>query len=246
MLFAMSGAQAAELLRFVSCPIYRDTRDGRKSGCWLADDPATGLRYDVTPSPTKPDWNFAVLVEGLVADTEANPCGGIVLEPVRVSKLAEACPRHMLPSEDYPGRPFSLPKRNIRPLSDEAPVPPGPYDTKTFYLYFEFGRDFIIYQYGDYLLDQSIHWIRAANPKRIIITGYAATKPELISGYELSEDKVVAQQRAEKIREALLRLGVPANKLVVRWRTDPQPVDDEGADGITSASLRRVEIRVET
>src|SRR5690606_1416098 len=39
-------------LRFVTCPIYRNTDAGRKSGCWLADSPEDGQRYDVTRSPT--------------------------------------------------------------------------------------------------------------------------------------------------------------------------------------------------
>src|SRR5690606_26201070 len=90
-------------LRFVTCPVYRNTDAGRKSGCWLADSPEDGLRYDVTRSPTKPDWNRAVLVEGRVSAGQADTCGGIVLEPVRVSVLDQACPRAMLPAQGYPG-----------------------------------------------------------------------------------------------------------------------------------------------
>src|SRR5581483_9393417 len=78
------AAPAAEL-RFVTCPIYRDTDAGRKSGCWLADSPEDGRRYDVTPSPTKPDWNYAVLVEGRPSAHQTDVCGGVVLDPVRVS-----------------------------------------------------------------------------------------------------------------------------------------------------------------
>jgi OmpA family len=244
--FVLPCAQAAELVRFVSCPVYRDTRAGRKSGCWLADDPASGLRYDVTPSPTKPDWNFAVLVEGSVAAGDLDPCGGIVLDPVRVSRLMDAsCPRHMLPAEGFPGRPFALPERNVRPVFDARAKPPGPYATTTFYLFFEFGTSFVSYQYGDYLLDQAITWIRAAEPKKIVITGYAASKPAIVSGRVLREDPDLARARAEKLQEALLRLGVPEKKISVRWRTDPEPVDVAAADGIASASLRRVEIRAE-
>jgi outer membrane protein OmpA-like peptidoglycan-associated protein len=246
MLVLLPCAQAAELIRFVSCPVYRDTRAGRKSGCWLADDPATGLRYDVTPSPTKPDWNYAVLVEGAIADGTGDPCGGIVLEPVRVSRLLDrSCPRHMLPAEAYPGRPYSLPPRNVRPVFEERDVPPGPYQTTTFYLFFEFDQSFVSYQYGDYLLDRAITWIRAAEPKHIVITGYAATRPVTVSGEVLSEDADVARERAEVLHEALLRLGVPDQKIEVHWRTDPEPVDVEAADGLASASLRRVEIRAE-
>jgi outer membrane protein OmpA-like peptidoglycan-associated protein len=236
---------AAEQIRFVTCPIYRDTQAGRKSGCWLADDPASGIRYDVTSSPTKPDWNYAVLVEGLVSDTSKNPCGGVVLEPARVSVLPEACPRHMLPAEDFPGQPFTLPERNVRPISEQRPIPPGPYETRTFHIFFEFNRHFVVYQYGDYLLDEAFTWLSAAKPKKVVVTGYAATEPVTVSGRTLAEDPDVARKRAETIREALRRLGVLPEQLEVKWNTDPDPVDVAAADGIRSASLRRVEIRAE-
>jgi len=243
MLLIVPVTQAAELVRFVSCPVYRDARAGRKSGCWLADDPDTGIRYDVTPSPVKPDWNHAVLVEGIVADTEDDPCGGVVLEPARVSVLPEACPRHMLPAEGYPGRPFVVPERYIRPTFVPAPVPPGPYETTTFHVYFEFDRSFLMYQNSDYFLEQAVDWIRAAKPERIVVTGYAVTEPETISGRVLGEEPAVARERAEKVSEALRRLGVPAEKIETRWASNPAPVDADSADGIASASRRRVDIR---
>ena len=72
---AQAAQDAAGLVRYVACPIYRDTDAGRKSGCWLADDRETGKRWDVTESPYKPDWNFAVLVEGKPSANTAQPCG---------------------------------------------------------------------------------------------------------------------------------------------------------------------------
>jgi len=235
--------QAQELVRFVTCPVYRDTQAGRKSGCWLADDPATGIRYDITPSPSDPDWNFGVLVEGRVAPGDENPCGGKVLDPVRVSILPGVCTRFMLPAEGFPGRPFSLPERNVAPVSVPREVPPGPYETRSFYLFFDFDKDFLIYQFDDYLLDKAITWIRAANPRKIVVTGYAAASPEAVSGEMLAEDPAIARKRAEKLREALIRLGVPAERIEVKWDTRPDPIDAEGADGLPDPSLRRVEIK---
>ena len=235
--------EAGELVSFVSCPVYRDTQAGRKSGCWLADDPQTGYRYDISPSPTKPDWNYAVLVEGRVSDSGENPCGGAILEPARVSVLSEACPAYSLPAEGFGGRPYSLPARNVKPLSMDRDPPAGPYATTTFYLFFDFNKDFVIYQFGDYFLDRAITWIRAADPERIVITGYAATKPVTISGRTLAEAPAVARSRAEKMEEALIRLGVAAEKLSVKWKTNPDPVEVEGADGLSLSSLRRVEIK---
>lgn len=238
-----SAAQAApDPVSFVTCPTYRDTDAGRKSGCWLAQDLASGIAYDVSPAPSKPDWNHEVLVEGRVAANPGNPCGGVVLDPVRTAILPGPCTRHMLPAEGFAGRRFVLPPRNLRPISEKRDVAPGPYGARTFRLFFDFDRDFMIYQYDDYLFDQMIAWLRVAKPARIIVTGFAATAPIEVSGRKLAEDPAVARTRAEKIGEALTRMGIDRSRLTVRWRTDPQTVDDADADHLVEPSRRRVEV----
>lgn len=244
-LLASAGAAEAQSVRFVTCPIYRDTDAGRKSGCWLADEAASGVRYDVSRSPTQPDWNYEILVEGEPADEPDAACGGRVLSPVRVSVLPGACTRHMLPAEGFPGRRFVLPARNVRPLSEARPPLEGPATTRTFHILFDFNRAFLVYQLSDYLFDQAITYIRAANPRRIVVTGHAATRPTIVSGRELAEDPAIAEARAGLIREALLRMGVPEEKIVVRTRADAEPVAAEGADGLAEPSRRRVDILVE-
>ena len=142
--FSASAADTAESLRFVACPVYRDADAGAKSGCWLVTDPATGQQWDVSQSPYKPDWNYAVLVEGLVLASEDQPCGAPVLDPVRTSRLATECLRHMLPAEGHPGRPFVRPARNISPLANPPAPPLGPYSERTFTLFFELDRSFVV------------------------------------------------------------------------------------------------------
>lgn len=246
MLTAPMAAQAQEvgsLVRFVACPIYRDADAGRKSGCWLADDPATGQRWDISQSPYKPDWNFAVLVEGRVTDLPPDPCGAPVLDPVRSSRLMDQpCVRHMLPAEGYPGRRYKLQGRYIDPLSVARPVPPGPYAERTFPVYFEHDNDFLIYQYDDYLLDKAATWIRAAKPKKLIVIGYAATVPETVSGRTIAERPEVARERAETIAETLRRL-MPGLAIETKWRTSAQPTDEPDADGLPGQSQRRAEIK---
>lgn len=246
LLAAIATAPSAEPVRFVTCPIYRDTDAGRKSGCWLAEDRRTGQRWDVTDAPSKPDWNHAVLVEGRAADVAAGspqePCGAPVLNPVRTSVLPDTCPRHMLPAEGFPGRKFALPKRNVRPLSEAREVPPGPYRDRTFHLFYDREKAFLIYQYDDYLLDQAITWIRAAKPARIVVTGWAATNAPPVSGQAVAEDPAIARTRAERVTEALVRLGVDPKTITTRWRTDPQPIDVPEADGLSEPSRRRVDI----
>ncbi len=246
-LCAPLSAQAAEtgaLVRFIACPVYRDTDAGRKSGCWLATDPATGLRYDVTQSPHKPDWNREILVEGRLSASPSQPCGATTLDPARTSILPGACTRHVLPAEGFPGRRFVLPKRNNDPVSTARAVPPGPYDARTFSVFFEFDRDFIVYQYSDYLLDQAATWIKAAKPKKLVITGYAATVPEAVSGRMIAERPELAKARAEMIAETLERL-VPGQVVEVRWELAAQPVDHPDADELPAQSQRRVEVRAE-
>jgi hypothetical protein len=238
------GAIGAEEMRFVSCPVYRDADAGRKSGCWLTDHAVSGTRYDISLAPTKPDWNFAVLVEGRVAQKQDGACGGVVLDPVRVSVLAESCTRHMLPAEGYSGRRFVLPPRNVRPLSEARPLPPQPWTDRVFSLVFDFNRSFAVYQLDDYLLDQAITYIRAVKPRRIIITGFAATTPAEISGRAFAEKPEVATARAEFAAESLRRLGVDPAIIQVRTQLAAEPRAVEGADGLVEPSRRRVDIDV--
>ncbi|QAY76416.1 hypothetical protein [Sphingosinicella sp. BN140058] len=240
-----AGADTAETVRFITCPIYRDTDAGKKSGCWLADDRASGRRFDVSRAPSKPDWNFEILVEGRVAAETRSNCGGEVLEPVRTSVLPTPCPRHMLPAEGFAGNRFALPVRNVRPLSEKRTPPAPPFADKTFHLVFDFDKAFVVYQLDDYLLDQAITWIRGVDPKRVIVTGWAATDPAEVSGRAIAEDPAIARTRAELVGEALRRLGVAADKIELRWKTAAQPVAADGADGLAEPSRRRADIEVE-
>lgn len=243
-LLAGAAQDTSDTVRFITCPIYRDTDSGKKSGCWLAEDRATGRRYDVSLSIAKPDWNHEVLVEGRPAATTDNPCGGVVLDAVRTSILPGDCTRQMLPAENYTGRKFALPRRNVRPIYDPAPPPAGPYGKKSFHLLFDFDQPFLIYQYDDYYLDQAIAWIRVAKPHAIMVTGYAATTPTRVSGRMIAEDPAIGRIRAERVAEAFVRLGVDRKIITVRWHNAAPPLDVPEADGLIEPSRRRVDIDV--
>ncbi len=238
------AAETGDYVRFVSCPVYRDADSGKKSGCWLADDRASGMRYDVSQSPYKPDWNRGVLVEGRVSAESSAPCGSAVLNPVRTSVLSEPCQRHMLPAEGHPGRKFVLPARNLTPLSVPRKPPAGPFAARTFPVFFEFDRAFVVYQYSDFLLDNAAQWIIAAKPAKVIVTGYAATDPESVSGTTLVERPEVASERAEIVAESLRRL-IPGIVIETRARTRAQPANLPDADTLPGQSQRRAEISAE-
>ena len=242
--FSAFAAETGDYVRFVSCPVYRDADSGKKSGCWLADERASGRRYDVSQSPYKPDWNRAVLVEGRVTADRTAPCGSTVLNPVRTSVLSEPCQRHMLPAEGHPGRKFVLPARNLTPLSVPRKAPAGPFAARTFPVFFEFDRSFVVYQYSDFLLDNAAQWIIAAKPAKVIVTGYAATEPESVSGLTLAERPEVASERAEIVAESLRRLN-PGIVIETRSKTGGKPVDLIDADGLPGQSQRRAEISAE-
>jgi outer membrane protein OmpA-like peptidoglycan-associated protein len=150
----------------------------------------------------------------------------------------------MLPAETYKGRAFVLPERNVRPASAPRPAPEPPFTTRTFHLLFDFDRDFIVYQLDDYLLDQAVTYIRGVKPKKIAVTGYAATTPAAISGRKITESADIAQRRAKLVTEALVRLGVDPKIIVTSWRAAAMPAEAPGADGLAEPSRRRVEITV--
>lgn len=241
-LLMMAGGAAGQEVRFVACPMYRDTDQGRKSGCWLVRDPASGVTYDVSGATSLPDWQYGVLVEGRVAGG-AEACGGVVMEPVRVSVITDmACVPRLLPAEGYKGRKFALPKTVLKPLYlPDEPVA-GPFAPRTFRLYFEHGSAFMTYQSTDYYMDEAARWLAAARPKRIVVTGYAATKGEMVSGRRLREAKGLAKERADRTVRWLVRMGVDPKAIVVRTSGRPEPVADAVLGALTAPSLRRVEI----
>jgi hypothetical protein len=227
---------------FIGCPIYRDTDAGRKSGCWLADDPASGVRYDVTEAPMKPELGRQILVEG-IRTQEPDSCGGVVLQPVRTAVLEATCPKALLPAETWPGRAFRLPAEISQPIWVPRPVPLPPYATQEFVLLFDFGREFLVYQHAEVVLERAAAYARAGNAPVIEVIGYAATRPIEVSGRMLREPPALGQARAELAAEALARLGVSRSKLKITWQENPPPLDGLRAP-TPDSTQRRVVIRI--
>lgn len=229
--------------RFIGCPVYRDTDAGRKSGCWLVDDASTGTRYDVTGGRLKPILGQMILVEGAVSQQDPKLCGGIILEPVSVSVLPQTCKPHMIPAEGHPGRRFALPANVMQPSSVPRVLPPPPYEPREYSILFELNSDFLVYQYSETIIESAVLYTKASKPRRVLISGYAATKPIEVSGQTIREELTIARARAEMVAEAFRRLGVPANVLKLEWKSDAGTARAD--DGLTDAARRRVEIRIE-
>jgi len=235
---------AAQDVAFVTCPIYRDTDAGKKSGCWLAESPESGVRYDVTQSANKPDWNHAVLVEGRPAEDQTNLCGGVVLAPVRVSVLSTPCVRAMLPAEGFAGRRFTLPPRNVRPLYAPRTPAVAPWSVREFGIPFDFDRDFVVYQNADYLLDQAVSYALDVGAERVEITGLFDDRARVVSGTALQETEEIARLRAARVADWMRLRGVPADRIHVAWRAAQDASADPAFEGLTEASRRRVDIRI--
>jgi outer membrane protein OmpA-like peptidoglycan-associated protein len=229
-------------LSFVACPVYRDTDMGRKSGCWLATDPETSRGYDVTWAPIKPQLGKPVYLEGVVTD-ELDSCGGVVLKPVRVSVLPGRCPATLVPAEAFPGRPSPPATDVLRPASEPRTLPPPPYDRREFQIYFELGRDFLIYQHAEVVLEKVQLYVQASLASQVRVQGFAATDPLVRSGRRIAEPLELAQERAEMVALALRRMGVPAAALTTEWHGSPLPSDLEGGK-LPESSKRRVTITV--
>ncbi|RZJ13713.1 MAG: hypothetical protein EOP39_00170 [Rubrivivax sp.] len=244
---ALLAAQAAaETKRFVSCPVYRDTVQGRKSGCWLATELESGQQFDLQQAHTKPQLGHEVLVEGELppqGQRESNFCGAVLLKPVRVSVLSTPCPAVVLPAEGYPGKLFQLPGSVLTPNHLPQPMPAPPYRTQRLTLQFDLNDDYLLYQHAEVPLQQAARLARLGGAERVVVTGYAATVPTRVSAREIREDISVAGARARMVAEALKRLGVAPALLKVQWHGDPPP--DEGAPpALREASKRRATVEV--
>jgi outer membrane protein OmpA-like peptidoglycan-associated protein len=247
MLLHEGGFAAEQAKRFIACPIYRDTINARKSGCWLATENETGLRFDLQQAQTKPQLGQEILVEGMLPDEanrEPDVCGAIVLKPVRVSTLPTPCHSSIIPAEGYPGRRFEVPNTAMTPNYLPQPQPQPPYVSRSYSIYFDYNSDYLQYQHAELLIQGAVRLALAGKAKRIVVTGYASTQASMVSGRTIQETLDVAKARALMVKEALIRLGTPLSMLSIEWKGDPVPAPDANP-ALQEASKRRVTIEVQ-
>lgn len=248
LLLAVAGVSAQEAVRFVGCPVYRDTDAGRKSGCWLVDDPASGRRFDLQQGHTKPQLGHEVLVEGLLPATaegrdDTRDCGGRVLQQPRVSVLPGRCPAVTLPAEGHPGKAFVLPGTVMTANHLPQPLPAPPFRPSTTHIRFDHGDDYLLYQHAEVLLQDAVRLARLSGTRRIDVTGHAATQPQAVSGRVLAEPAALAEARARMVEEALVRLGWPRSQVQRTVQLDP-PAPAGTPPALVTASQRRVTLTV--
>lgn len=242
LLAADAATAQSDFRRFVTCPIYRDTDAGRKSGCWLGTQVETSQRFDVSNSPDKPLAGRLMLVEG-VPSAERDICGGVVLQPVRISVLQEPCPEVIIPAEGWPSKPSVLPPLVIAPLSVPRKLPQPPFEETQFHLIFDYDSDFLVYQSVELTIENATLLAQASKAKRVIVTGYADTQGVEATGRVYKETLALAKARAEMTAEALRRMGVSAGTLQVKWQGNPAPLAHEAP--MHEPSKRRVTVTVQ-
>lgn len=231
-------------ISFVTCPVYRDTDAGPKSGCWLGVERETGLQFDITGALTKPFSDRAVLVEGVIKNTGSEMCGATVLEPIRVSVLLdESCPSRLIPAEGYPGRRFTPPKSRMQPNTVPRVLPSPPFDKTEFDILFNFNSDFLNYQYSEVILEAVSLLIKAAEPDSVVIIGTAATNTYTLDDREFKEPGDLAKRRADMVYLALTRLGIEEKILTIKTDLRPSAIEHYSG-GLAEETKRRVDIKL--
>jgi len=247
-LLLAAGAQAAQpdpaIRNFIACPIVRDTAS---VPCWLAEYQGElyflTLQSDVS-APVNPPWlGHRVLVEGRRSD-KPRICGGIPLEPVHLSVIAEpdASCNQMLPAEERYNLTFEPPRPpgpsggklafNTLPMPAQAgAVKP---DTQHYTLNYDFNG--MVNFKHPFQLAPALETARAMHATGVQIVGYRGAAL-LSDSTVLQEQPGLAQRRAEQVAELLRGAGLVAPIYSVKWvEAAPAP------DGIEDYRSRRVEI----
>jgi hypothetical protein len=239
-----SAAAQGARISFVSCPIIRDTRS---VPCWLTeyggDMYYLTIQSDVSAPVQPPMLGHQVLVEGIVSDAPSI-CGGIVLDPVRLSVMPErdASCNTVLPADDRytidfnprppgpsSGRLAFAPAPGARPASP-TPAPRGPQSVD---LYFDFDKGVSFRHPGE--LSSILNLANRLPARHVQITGVRGAH-RLSNGTLLRESANVGQRRAEEIAGLLRGAGLAVSP-EVEW------VDGESeADGVDDWRTRRVTV----
>lgn len=235
-----------ERLSFVSCPIVRDTRS---VPCWLSEYEGVAyyltIQSDVSAEVQPPMLGHQVLVEGVVSD--APPiCGGIVLEPVRLSVMPErdANCNTLLPADerytiDFNPRPPGPSGGRLAFAPDpSAPLEPSPplEGLQTFDLYFDFDRGISFRHPG--ALVAVLETAAQLRATEVRITGVRGAH-RLSDGTLLEESAGIGERRAEEVARLLTGAGLDA-PMEIEWADGTSD-----ADGVDDWKSRRVTVVVE-
>jgi hypothetical protein len=231
-----AAAPPADMRNFIACPVVRDTAS---VPCWLAEYDGElyflTLQADVS-APVNPPWlGHRVLVEGRRAD-KPRICGGIVLEPVKLSVIAEPDPscNRILPAEERYNLTFEPPRppgpSAGRLAFNTLAMPVKPADVKREARRFSLAYDFdgLVNFKHPFQLTPVLDLAVAMHASRIEITGHQSGAL-LSDGTVIAEAPGLARRRAEQVAELLRGAGLTKPVYAVddvAEVTPPTGVDD--------------------
>lgn len=231
-----------QALAFIACPIVRDTSS---VPCWLSEFDGQlyylGIQTDVSADFSPPSLGHKVLVEGTVAEDGSEICGGLVLDPVKISVLPELSPEcdTLLMAEDRYELPFEAPRppgpsggRLAFTPPPPPPLPEPPFAERTFEIPYDF--DGTVSFSSPRFLSPALTYAQLVKAGTIEITGYR-TAVALSTNEVVRERESLGSIRAEQVAELLRGAGLTEPEYVVRGVDEIEPGGPE---------LRRVTIRV--
>lgn len=229
--------QAKPHLNFIACPMVRDTE---AVPCWLSEYKGElyylGIQLDLQSEFFPPQLGHKALVEGVPNRDKPRICGGIVMEPVKVSTILEidqSC-QTILPAEGYKidfarrgtgPDPATLSAVNQAKARQFVPPEP-PFKPQTFTIYYDFDSDFMPTR-SNRNITQAMRYANAVKAKSIVITGYRGAA-KLSDGEKLAEHDYLAERRTKAVHSAIVDIGAPAEIVSSSWKTRPEPA--KGAD----------------
>jgi len=200
-----------------------------------------GIQIDQAAKFQPPQLEHKVLVEGTV-ESGARICGGIVLNPVRISVIPDidlSCST-MLPAVDKYTVPFAPrgpgpnnPSYRLR--FPKAPEFKPPFTKRVFTVYYDFDAE----RAGRMarVITEAMEYAKAADAKHVEVVGYRASV-QLSNGTKLPEYPWIAEHRATIMADTLRQIGVSA-VVSAKWNENP-----ELGSGQDAFQMRRTTITV--
>ncbi|OYW44764.1 MAG: hypothetical protein B7Z08_08365 [Sphingomonadales bacterium 32-68-7] len=227
---ALSWASASQArdVAFVACPIVQDTSN---VPCWLSEHGGEvyylGIQSDVSAAFNPPSLGHLALVEGTVSEGE-RICGGLVLEPVKVSIMPALSPecdelRMVQPGLELPFEPPRPPGPSSGRLAfappPPAPPPTPPFEAKTFEIFFPF-EGTVDFKTPD-ALQAVLAYARAVGEVRLQVRAQRAAV-RLSDGQVIAEREGIAAVRAREIGRMFAALGEGIAQVEVASSDVPQ------------------------
>jgi len=194
----------------------------------LAYQGIAGVRYTVDPS-----WS-ASLDYRYFATTDPKFSGTVAGVPSRLK--TEYNTHNVMLGAAYHFAPPPPPPPVAGPVPAAAPaiIPPAPTPERQFTVYFEFDRSDLTPE-GSRVVQEAAASYKETGSARIAVTGHTD-----LSGTQ-KYNLALSKRRADVVRAALVRSGVPDGVIAETWRGKENPAVPT-ADGVREPRNRRVEI----